>query len=158
MKLNAKNQNWRNWMVKSTTWNSTTLNAKSTTWMPNPTITCHSKHIQKYWMLTIIIDVMVCVMETTLDISIRIEIVHIFDFQINVHKHVEEKNQPFGVTFFKEVMQITTSNTLHYFLLTLISCHVIWWNRLVNKRSWCLLTKWGESFVYLLRSSYVVLR
>ena len=77
-------------------------------------------------MLTIIIDVMVCVMETTVDISIRIEIVHIFDFQINVHKHVEEKNQPFGVTFFKEVMQITTSNTLHCFLLTLISCHVIW--------------------------------
>ena len=117
--------------------------------MPNPTITCHSKHIQKYWMLTIIIDVMVCVMETTVDISIRIEIVHIFDFQINVHKHVEEKNQPSGVTFFavyfKEVMQITTSNTLHCFLLTLISCHVIWWNCLVNKRSWCLLTKWGES-------------
>ena len=81
-------------------------------------------------MLTIIIDVMVCVMETTVDISIRIEIVHIFDFQINVHKHVEEKNQPSGVTFFavyfKEVMQITTSNTLHCFLLTLISCHVIW--------------------------------
>ena len=98
--------------------------------MPNPTITCHSKHIQKYWMLTIIIDVLVCVMETTVDISIRIEIVHIFDFQINVHKHVEEKNQPSGVTFFavyfKEVMQITTSNTLHCFLLTLISCHVIW--------------------------------
>ena len=81
-------------------------------------------------MLTIIIDVMVCVMETTVDFSIRIEIVHIFDFQINVHKHVEEKNQPFGVTFFavyfKEVMQITTSNTLHCFLLTLISCHVMW--------------------------------
>ena len=77
-------------------------------------------------MLTIIIDVMVCVMETTVDISIRIEIVHIFDFQINVHKHVEEKNQLFGVTFFKEVMQITTSNTLRCFLLTLISCHVIW--------------------------------
>ena len=98
--------------------------------MPNPTITCHSKHIQKYWMLTIIIDVLVCVMETTVDISIRIEVVRIFDFQINVHKHVEEKNQPSGVTFFavyfKEVMQITTSNTLHCFLLTLISCHVIW--------------------------------
>ena len=81
-------------------------------------------------MLTIIIDVMVCVMETTVDISIRIEIVHIFDFQINVHKHVEEKNQLSGVTFFavyfKEVMQITTSNTLHCFLLTLISCHVMW--------------------------------
>ena len=81
-------------------------------------------------MLTIIIDVLVCVMETTVDISIRIEIVHIFDFQINVNKHVEEKNQPSGVTFFavyfKEVMQITTSNTLHCFLLTLISCHVIW--------------------------------
>ena len=81
-------------------------------------------------MLTIIIDVTVCVMETTVDISFRIEIVHIFDFQINVHKHVEEKNQPSGVTFFavyfKEVMQITTSNTLHCFLLTLISCHVIW--------------------------------
>ena len=73
---------------------------------------------------------MVCVMETTVDISIRIEIVHIFDFQINVHKHEEEKNQPSGVTFFavyfKEVMQITTSNTLHCFLLTLISCHVMW--------------------------------
>ena len=81
-------------------------------------------------MLTIIIDVLVCVMETTVDISIRIEVVHIFDFQINVHKHVEEKNQLSGVTFFavyfKEVMQITTSNTLHCFLLTLISCHVMW--------------------------------
>ena len=81
-------------------------------------------------MLTIIIDVLVCVMETTVNISIRIEIVHIFDFQINVHKHVEEKNQLSGVTFFavyfKEVMQITTSNTLHCFLLTLISCHVMW--------------------------------
>ena len=81
-------------------------------------------------MLTIIKDVLVCVMETTVDISIRIEVVHIFDFQINVHKHVEEKNQPSGVTFFavyfKKVMQITTSNTLHCFLLTLISCHVIW--------------------------------
>ena len=59
--------------------------------MPNPTITCHSKHIQKDWMLTIIIDVMVCVMKKTVHISIRIEIVPIFDFQINVHIDVEER-------------------------------------------------------------------
>ena len=86
---------------------------------PNLTITCHSKHIQKYWMLTIIIDVLVCVMKKIVDISIRIEIVPIFDFQINVHIHIEEeKISHFGSLFsvyFQGVIQITTSNTLHFF-------------------------------------------
>ena len=42
---------------------------------------------------------MVYVTKKTVDISIRIEIVPIFDFQINVHIHIEETNQQFGVTF-----------------------------------------------------------
>ena len=77
-----------------------------------------------------IIDVMVCVMKKFLHISIRVEIVPKFDFQINVHRHIEaRKNQPFGSLFsvyFQGLIQITTSNTLHCFLLTPISCHVIW--------------------------------
>ena len=66
----------------------------------NPTITCHSKHIQKYRTLTIIIDVMVCVMKKPVEISISIKIVPIFDFQINVHIHIEEeKISHFGSLF-----------------------------------------------------------
>ena len=42
---------------------------------------------------------MVYVTKKTVDISIRIEIVPIFDFQINVHIHIEETNQQFGVPF-----------------------------------------------------------
>ena len=48
---------------------------------------------------------MVCVMETTVDISIRIEIVQIFDFQINVHKHVEEKKSAIWVTFLQFILR-----------------------------------------------------
>ena len=70
-------------------------------------------------MLTMIIDVMVCVMKKVLHISIRVEIVPKFDFQINVHRHIEaRKNQPFGSLFsvyFQGVTEITTSNTLHCF-------------------------------------------
>ena len=98
---------------------------------------------------------MVYVTKKTVDVSIRIEIVPIFDFQINVHLHVEEKNQQFGVTFFavyfKEVIQMTTSNTLHCFLLTPISCQygeIVWSTRGAN----------GVSlFFYSLRSSCVVI-
>ena len=61
---------------------------------------------------------MVCVMKKTVEISISIEIVPIFDFQINVHIHIEEKISHFGSLFpvyFQGVIQVTTSNTLHCF-------------------------------------------
>ena len=61
---------------------------------------------------------MLCVMKKTVEISISIEIVPIFDFQINVHIHIEEKISHFGSLFsvyFQGVIQVTTSNTLHCF-------------------------------------------
>ena len=64
-------------------------------------------------MLTIIIDVMVCVMKNVLHISIRIEIVAKFDFQINVHRHIEaRKNQPFGSLFSVYFSGINTDNNI----------------------------------------------
>ena len=88
--------------------------------MPNPLLECQvqplhviaSTYIQKFWMLTIIIDVMVCVMETTVDISVRIEIVPIFDFQINVHKHVEEKKSAIWGHFFTLFQGRNTDNNI----------------------------------------------
>ena len=114
-------QVWRKFMILSKSEILVGVSPISTLLLewPNLTITCHSKHIQKYWMLTIIIDVLVCVMKKIVDISIRIEIVPIFDFQINVHIHIEEeKISHFGSLFsvyFQGVIQITTSKTLHFF-------------------------------------------
>ena len=55
---------------------------------------------------------MVCVMETTVDISVRIEIVPIFDFQINVHKHVEEKKSAIWGHFFTLFHGRNTDNNI----------------------------------------------